>query len=79
MQLDWMQWLEIHLNVVNNNEFTITQHQIGQYRKENSPTEKRYQGYNNEEIKDLSVKINLKEGAQIGQQKQRSIPIHLQE
>ena len=30
--------------------------------------------YNNKEIKDLSVKINLKERAQIIQQKRRPIP-----
>ena len=35
--------------------------------------------YNNKEIKDLSVKINPKEEAQIIQQKGRPIPIHLQE
>ena len=34
--------------------------------------------YNNKEIKDLSVKINPKEGAQIIQQKRRPIPTHLQ-
>ena len=35
--------------------------------------------YNNKEIKNLSVKINLKAGAQIIQQKGRPIPIHLQD
>ena len=34
--------------------------------------------YNNTETKNLSVKINLKEGANIMQQKGRPIPIHLQ-
>ena len=34
---------------------------------------------NNKEIKNLSVKINVKAGAQIIQQKGRPIPIHLQE
>ena len=35
--------------------------------------------YNNKEIKNLSVKVQLKEGAQIIQQKGRPIPIHLQD
>ena len=35
--------------------------------------------YNNKEIKNLSVKINIKTGAQIIQQKGRPIPIHLQD
>ena len=35
--------------------------------------------YNNNEIKGLEVKIKLKEGAQIIQQKGRPIPIHLQD
>ena len=30
-------------------------------------------------MKDLSVKVNLKEGAQITQQKRSPIPIHLQD
>ena len=33
--------------------------------------------YNNKGVKDLSVKITLKEGAQIIQQKGRPQPIHL--
>ena len=35
--------------------------------------------YNNQEIKNLSVKVQLKEGAQIIQQKRRPSPIHLQD
>ena len=35
--------------------------------------------YNNTETKNLSVKINLKEGANKMQQKGRPIPIHLQD
>ena len=35
--------------------------------------------YNNKEIKNLSVIVHLKEGAQIIQQKRRPIPIHLQD
>ena len=35
--------------------------------------------YNHTEIKNLSVKINLKEDAKIIQQKGRPIPIHLQD
>ena len=35
--------------------------------------------YNNKEIKNLSVKVQLKEGAQRIQQKGRPIPIHLQD
>ena len=34
--------------------------------------------YNNTEIKDLEVKIDLKEDAKIIQQKGRSVPLHLQ-
>ena len=35
--------------------------------------------YNNREIKDLSVEINLKERAQVSQQNGRPIPIHIKE
>ena len=35
--------------------------------------------YNNKEIKKLSVKMNIKTGAQIIQQKGRPVPIHLQD
>ena len=35
--------------------------------------------YNNTEIKDTVVKLNLKENANIIQQKRRPIPIHLQD
>ena len=35
--------------------------------------------YNNKEIKNLSVKIQLKEGAQIKQQNRTPIQIHLQD
>ena len=78
--LDWMQQLKINLS--SNNDAI----QIHNIRSDN--TERKIIKlqndfkdlfYNNKEIRNLSVKINLKTGAQIIQQKGRPIPIHLQD
>ena len=80
MGLDWMQRLKISLS--SNSEAS----QIHNIKLEN--TDKKIIKlqndfkdlfYNNKEIKNLSVKVQLKEGAQIIQQKERPIPIHLKD
>ena len=79
MGLDWMQQLEIHLNTYNRK---IQKHNIqpgGNENIDDLKNEFKDLFYNNNDIKDLSVKINLKEGAQIIPHKGRPIQIHLQE
>ena len=80
MGLDWMQRVKINLS--SNNEAI----QIHNIKQDNMDKKKlKLQNdfkdlfYNNKEIKNLSVKIQLKEGAQRIQQKGRPIPIHLQD
>ena len=78
MGLDWMNPLGIALNTttedvkIHNIKLDETQKKILKLKNE---------FYNNTEIKNLSVKINLKEDAKIIQQKARCkpVPIHLQE
>ena len=78
MGLDWMQRLGIHLNT-NNSEIEIHNLQPGGFKEKIADLKNEFKElfYNNNEIKDLSVKINPKGGAQSIQQK--GIPIHLQD
>ena len=80
MGLDWMQRLKINLNSSND---AIQIHNISLDNTERKiiklQNDFKDLFYNNKEIKNLSVKTNLKTGAQITQQKGRSIPIHLQD
>ena len=80
MGLDWMKRLKI---TINSNTEAIKIHNI---RMDNNDkrilklkNEFKDLFYNNTEIKDTIVKINLKENANIVQQKGRPIPIHLQD
>ena len=75
-----MQRLGIHLNT-NNSEIQLHNVQPGGIKEKIADLKNEFKDlfYNNNEIKDLSVKIKLKEGAQIIQQKGRPMPIHLQD
>ena len=80
MGLDWMKRLEI---TINSNTEAIKIHNIKMDDNEKRilklKNEFKDLFYNNTEIKDTVVKINLKENANIIQQKGRPIPIHLQD
>ena len=70
MGLDWMQRLGIPLNS-NNSEVQIHNIQPGGIKEKVADLKNEVEDsfYNNDGIKDLSVKINLEEGAQFIQQK----------
>ena len=70
MGLNWIQRLGIHLNT-NNSKIQIHNIQPGDIEEKIADLKNEFKGlfYNNNEIKDLSVKVNLKEGAQTNQQK----------
>ena len=80
MGLDWMNRLGIALHTttedvkIHNIKLDETQKKILKLKNEFKDL-----FYNNTEIKNLSVKINLKADAKIIQQKGRPVPIHLQE
>ena len=80
MGLDWMKRLKI---TINSNTEGIKIHNIRMDENDKRivklKNEFKYLLYNNTEIKDTVVKINLKENANIIQQKGRPIPIHLQD
>ena len=78
--LDWMQRLGIHLNT-NNSEIQIHNIQPGGIKEKTADLKNEFKDlfYNNNEMKDLSVKLNLKEGSQIIQQKGKPILIHLKD
>ena len=80
MGLDWMQRLKINLSS-NNEAIQIHNIKLDNMDKKiiKLQNDLKQFFYNNKEIKNLSVKIQLKEGAQIMQQKGRPIPIHLQD
>ena len=80
MGLDWMKRLEISLNTTNEN-IKIHNIRMDDTEKKILKLKNEFKDlfYNNTEIKNLSVKINLKEDANIIQQKGRPIPIHLQD
>ena len=79
MGLDWMKRLEISLNTTNEN-IKIHNIRMDDTEKKILKLKNEFKDlfYNNTEIKNLSVKINLKEDANIIQQKGHPIPIHLQ-
>ena len=80
MGLDWMQRLKINLSS-NNEAIRIHNIKLGNMDKKIMKLQNVFKDliYNNKEIKNLSVKEQLKEGAQIIQQKRRPIPIHTQD
>ena len=80
MGLDWMQRLKINLSS-NNEAIQIHNKKLDNMDKKMIKLHNDFKDLfnNNKEIKNLSVKIQLKEGAQIIQQKRRPIPIHLQD
>ena len=75
MGLDWMKRLEISLNTTNEN-IKIHNIRMDDTEKKIIKLKNEFKDlfYNNTEIKNLSVKINLKEDANIIQQKGRPIP-----
>ena len=79
MGLDWMKRLGITLNTTTND---IKIHNIKMHETEKKilklKNEYKDLFYNNTEIKDFEVKLDLKEDAKIIQQKGRPVPIHLQ-
>ena len=80
MGLDWMKRLEISLNTTNE-KIKIHKIRMDDTEKKILKLKNEFKDlfYNNTEIKNLSVKINLKEDANIIQQKGRPIPLHLQD
>ena len=80
MGLDWMQQLKINRNS-NNDAIQIHNINLDNTERKIIKLQNDFKDlfYNNKEIKNLSVKINLKTGAQIIQQKGPPIPIHLQD
>ena len=80
MGLDWMQRLKINLSS-NDEAIQIHNIKLDNMDKKITKLQNDFKDlfYNNKEIKNLSVKTQLKEGAQIIQQKGRPIPIHLQD
>ena len=80
MGLDWMKRLGIHLNA-ENSEIQIHNVKLDDTERIPDSLKNEFKDlfYNNKKIKDLSVKVNLKKGAQMIQQKGRPIPIHLRE
>ena len=80
MGLDWIQRLKIKLNS-DNDGIQIHNIKLDNTEKRMIKLQNDFKDlvYNNKEFKYLSVKLNLKEGAKISQQKGRPIPIHLQD
>ena len=80
MGLDWMQQLKINLSS-NNEAIQIHIIKLDNMDKKRIKLQNDFKDlfYNYKKIKNLSVKIQMKEGAQIIQQKARPIPIHLQD
>ena len=80
MGLDWMNRLGIALNTTTE-DVKIHNIKLDETRKKILKLKNEFKDlfYNNTEMKNLSVKINLKEDAKILQQKGRLVPIHLQE
>ena len=78
--LDWMQRLKINLSS-NNEAIQIHNIKLDNTDKKIRKLQNDFKDlfYNNKEIKNFSVKVQLKEGPQIIQQKGRPIPIHLQD
>ena len=80
MGLDWMNRLGIALNTTSE-DIKIHNIKLDETKKKILKLKNEFKDifYNKTEIKNLSVKINLKEDAKIIQQKGRPIPIHLQD
>ena len=80
MGLDWMQRLKVNLSS-NNEAIQIHNIKLDNMDKKIIKLQNDFKDlfYNNRKIKNLSVKIHLKEGAQIIQPIGRPIPIHLQD
>ena len=80
MGLGWMQRLKVSQSLINDAK-EIRNIKLDSTEKRIIKLQNNFKAvfYNNQKIKNLSVDISLKEGAQIFQQKERPIPIHLQE
>ena len=80
MGLHWMNRLAIALNITSE-DIKIHNIKLDETEKKILKLKNEFKDliYKNTELKNLSVKINLKEDAKILQQKGRSIPIHLQD
>ena len=80
MGLDWMQRLKPNLSS-NNEAIQIDKIKLDNMDKKIIKLQNDFKDlfYNNKEIKNLSVKVHLKDGAQIIQQIGRPIPIHMQD
>ena len=79
MGLDWMKRLGITVNTTTD-DIKIHNIKMDETEKKILKLKNEFKDlfYNNTEIKDLEVKIDLKEDAKIIQQKVRPVPIHLQ-
>ena len=79
MGLDWMKRLGITVNTTTD-DIKIHNIKMDETEKKILKLKNEFKDlfYNNTEIKDLEVKIDLKEDAKIIQQKGRPVPIHLQ-
>ena len=79
MGLDWMKRLGILVNTTTD-DIKIHNIKMDETEKKILKLKNEFKDlfYNNTEIKDLEVKIDLKEDAKIIQQKGRPVPIHLQ-
>ena len=79
MGLDWMNRLGIALSTTSE-DIKIHNIKLDETEKNILKLKNEFKDlfYNNIEIKNLSVRINLKENAKIIQQKGRPIPIHSQ-
>ena len=79
MGLDWMKRLRITLNTTTD-DIKIHNIKMDETEKKMLKLKNEFKDlfYNNTEIKDLDVKIDLKEDAKIIHQKGRPVPIHLQ-
>ena len=80
MGLDWMQRLKINLSS-NNEAIQIHCIKLDNMDKKIIKLQNDFKDlfYNSKEIKNLSAKVQLKEGAQLIQQKERPIPIDLED
>ena len=73
MELDWMQRLEIHLET-NHSETQLHNIKMNDIGNTTLQLKNEFKDlfYNNKDINDLSVKSNIKEGAQVIQQKENT-------
>ena len=80
MGLSWMKQLQVTISA-NTEEIEIHNIRLDEPEKKLINLKTKFKGlfYNNNETKDLVVKVNLKDDANIIQQKGQPIPIHLQD